>query len=83
MKALDDKGIRTFIDDEELQKGNEITTSFLKAIDESMMVIIVLSENYAYSSFFLQELSKILDTMKDKVGRSVLTVFYKVDPSKV
>jgi len=82
-KALDDKGVRTFIDDEELQKGNEITPTLLKAIEDSMMAIVVLSENYAFSSFCLQELSKILDTMKDKVGRSVLPVFYKVDPSDI
>jgi hypothetical protein len=82
-KALDDKGVRTFIDDEELQKGNEIRPILLKAIEDSMMAIVVLSENYASSSFCLQELSKIIDTMKDKVGRSILPVFYKVDPSDV
>jgi len=82
-KALDDKGVRTFIDDEELQKGDEITPSLLKAIEESQIAIVVLSENYASSFFCLKELSKIIDTMKDKVGRSVLPVFYKVDPSHV
>ncbi|AES76353.1 disease resistance protein (TIR-NBS-LRR class) [Medicago truncatula] len=63
--------------------GDEITPSLLKAIEDSMMAIIVLSENYASSSFCLQELSHILDTMKDKAGRYVLPVFYKVDPSHV
>jgi len=82
-KALDDKGVRTFMDAKELKKGEEITPSLLKAIEDSMMAIVVLSENYATSSFCLQELSKILDMMKDKVGRSVLPVFYKVDPSDV
>jgi hypothetical protein len=82
-KALDDKGIRTFIDDKNLEKGDEITPSLLKAIDDSMMAIVVLSENYATSSFCLQELSKIIDSMKDKADRSILPVFYKVDPSDV
>ena len=82
-QALDDKGVRTFIDDEKLKKGDEITPSLLKAIEDSMMAIIVLSENYASSSFCLQELSKILNTMKDKAGRYILPVFYKVDPSDV
>jgi hypothetical protein len=81
-KALDDKGVRTFIDNVKLLKGDEITPSLLKAIDESMMAIVVLSENYASSSFCLQELSKILDAIKDK-GRCVLPVFYKVDPSDI
>ena len=40
-------------------------------------------KNYASSSFCLQELSKILDTMKDNVVHSILPVFYKVDPSDV
>ncbi|RHN40074.1 putative TIR domain, winged helix-turn-helix DNA-binding domain-containing protein [Medicago truncatula] len=81
-KALDDKGVRTFMDDKEIKKGEEITPSLLKAIEDSKMAIVVLSKNYASSSFCLQELSKILDTMKDKVvDRSVLPVFYKVDPS--
>jgi hypothetical protein len=82
-KALDDKGVRTFMDDRELQKGEEITSSLFKAIEDSQIAIVVLSKNYAFSSFCLQELSKILDTMKDKVVRSVLPIFYDVDPSDV
>jgi hypothetical protein len=53
-KSLDDKGVRTFIDENNLQKGEEITPSLLNAIEESMMAIVVLSENYASSSFCLQ-----------------------------
>ncbi|KEH32795.1 disease resistance protein (TIR-NBS-LRR class) [Medicago truncatula] len=82
-KALDDKGVRTFMDDDELRKGEEITPSLLKAIEDSMMAIIVLSKNYASSSFCLQEFSKILDSMMKDTGRFVLPVFYKVDPSDV
>jgi len=67
-KALDDNGVRTFIDDKELKKGDEITPTITRAIEESMMAIVVLSENYASSSFCLQELLKILDKMKGKVG---------------
>nr|AKQ06244.1 disease resistance protein [Caragana korshinskii] len=81
-KALHDRGIRTFMDDEELRKGDEIAPSLVKAIEQSRMAIIVLSKNYASSSFCLQELSNILDCIKDK-GRSVLPVFYDVDPFDV
>ncbi|XP_058776591.1 disease resistance protein RPV1-like [Vicia villosa] len=81
-KALDDKGVRTFMDDEKLQKGDEITPSLLKAIEHSKIAIVVLSKNYASSSFCLQELSKILDSVNGK-DRSILPVFYKVDPSDV
>ncbi|MCI33495.1 disease resistance protein, partial [Trifolium medium] len=48
--ALSDKGIRTFIDDKELQRGDEITPSLLKNIEGSRIAIIVFSENYATSS---------------------------------
>ncbi|XP_050916962.1 disease resistance protein Roq1 isoform X2 [Lathyrus oleraceus] len=81
-KALDDKGVRTFMDDDGLQKGDEITPSLLKAIEHSKIAIVVLSKNYASSSFCLQELSKILDSINGK-DRSILPVFYKVDPSDV
>ncbi|MCI11670.1 resistance protein [Trifolium medium] len=81
-KALQDRGINTFIDDEELRKGEEITPSLIKAIEDSNMAIIVLSKNYASSSFCLQELYTILDCIKDK-GRCVWPVFYEVDPSDV
>ncbi|XP_061342557.1 disease resistance protein Roq1-like isoform X2 [Gastrolobium bilobum] len=81
-KALSDKGIFTFIDDEELQKGGKITTSLLKAIQQSRIAIVVLSTNYASSSFCLEELSNITDFIKRK-DRLVLPVFYKVDPSDV
>ncbi|CAJ2667105.1 unnamed protein product [Trifolium pratense] len=81
-KALQDRGVNTFIDDEKLRKGEEITLSLVKAIEDSNMAIVVLSKNYASSSFCLQELSTILDCIKDK-GRCVLPVFYLVDPSDV
>jgi len=80
-KALCVRGIYTFIDDEELQSGEEITPSLRKAIEESRIAIVVLSHNYASSSFCLDELVVILDC-KNK-GLLVIPVFYKVDPSDV
>ncbi|KAL5173145.1 TMV resistance protein N [Glycine soja] len=79
-KALHDKGIRTFIDDEELQRGEEITPALMKAIQDSRVAITVLSEDYASSSFCLDELATILDQRKRLL---VIPVFYKVDPSDV
>ncbi|KAL2334999.1 hypothetical protein Fmac_016212 [Flemingia macrophylla] len=81
-KALRDKGIHTFIDDEELQRGEEIAPSLLKAIQESRIAIPVFSQNYASSTFCLDELVHILSCFKEK-GRLVLPVFYDVDPSHV
>nr|WIL60023.1 nodulation protein [Melilotus officinalis] len=81
-KALSDKGIHTFIDDEELKRGDEITPSLLKSIEDSRVAIIVFSKDYASSSFCLDELSHIIHYFKEK-GRLVLPVFYDVDPSHV
>ncbi|MED6107802.1 hypothetical protein PIB30_017692 [Stylosanthes scabra] len=81
-EALSNKGIHSFIDDQELQKGDEITPSLLRSIQESRIAIIVLSPNYASSSFCLDELVHILHYIKGN-NRLVLPVFYKVDPSDV
>jgi len=59
-KALCNRGIHTFIDDEELQSGEEITPALQKSIEESRIAIVVLSQNYASSSFCLDELATIL-----------------------
>jgi hypothetical protein len=81
-KALQDKGIITFIDDNHLHKGDQITPSLLKAIENSRIAIVVLSKNYASSSFCLQELCKIIDCVTEN-GVLVLPVFYDVEPSNV
>jgi len=80
-KALNDKGIHTFIDDEKLQGGEEITPTLMKAIEESQIAITVLSHNYASSSFCLDELVHIIDCKRK--GLLVLPVFYNLDPSDV
>ncbi|KHN24419.1 TMV resistance protein N [Glycine soja] len=81
-KALHDKGIHTFIDDEKLQRGEEITPALMKAIQDSRVAITVLSEHYASSSFCLDELATILHCHQRK-RLLVIPVFYKVDPSDV
>jgi len=81
-KALTDKGIKTFIDDNDLQRGDEITPSLLKAIEESRIFIPVFSINYATSKFCLDELVHIIHCYKTK-GRIVMPVFFGVDPTNV
>ncbi|XP_025649478.1 disease resistance protein Roq1 isoform X2 [Arachis hypogaea] len=80
--ALNRKGITTYRDDNNLRKGNVISDELLKAIEESMFAIIVLSPNYASSTWCLDELCKILDC-KNKLGLQMVTVFYGVEPSVV
>ncbi|KAK3416186.1 hypothetical protein EUGRSUZ_H02032 [Eucalyptus grandis] len=80
--ALDQVGISTYIDNEELRKGEQISPALMKAIEESQIAIVVFSENYASSTWCLEEISKIMEC-KEKKGLKVLPVFYKVEPREV
>ena len=80
--ALCQKGINTFIDNDELKRGEVISSALVTAIENSMFSIIVLSENYASSRWCLEELVKILECKENK-GQTVLPIFYHVDPSDV
>ncbi|XP_057419968.1 disease resistance protein RPV1-like isoform X2 [Lotus japonicus] len=75
------KRIQTFID-YRLDKGDAISPELCKAMEESMIYIIIFSQHYASSSWCLDELDKILKCKK-RYGRNVIPVFYKVDPSNV
>lgn len=79
-KALNDRGIRTFMDDD--NKKLENREKHFKTIEESKTAIIVLSKNYASSLSCLEQLASILDCMKRK-RRLVWPVFYNMGPSDV
>ncbi|MED6147420.1 hypothetical protein PIB30_043890 [Stylosanthes scabra] len=81
-EALNRKGITTYRDDNNLRKGDVISDELLKAIEESMFAVIVLSPNYASSTWCLDELCKILDC-KNKLGLHLEVVFYGVKPCDV
>ena len=80
--ALIRKKVETFIDNNELQKGDEISAALIKAIEESHVSIVIFSENYASSKWCLNELKKILECKKYK-EQIVIPVFYNIDPSHV
>ncbi|XP_028950301.1 disease resistance protein RUN1-like isoform X3 [Malus domestica] len=79
--ALESHGIITFRDDPKLHKGESISPGLLTAIEQSRCALIVLSENYASSSWCLIELLHILKCMEARAA--VLPIFYNVDPSDV
>ncbi|TQD88246.1 hypothetical protein C1H46_026127 [Malus baccata] len=81
-EALTKAGINAFIDDEELKKGEELTTAFERAIQGSKISIIVFSRQYANSSWCLEELVKIMECRRT-LGQLVLPIFYDVEPSHV
>ena len=75
------KKIETYIDDRR-EKGGGISLELVKAIEESKISVIIFSENYASSSWCLDELVHILKC-KGEYGQIVIPVFYNVDPSHV
>ncbi|XP_061342776.1 uncharacterized protein LOC133288950 [Gastrolobium bilobum] len=77
------KGISTFVDDENLRIGEGISPSLRKAIEESRILIIVLSENYASSRWCLDELVEIVNCIKRNNKQLVFPIFYHVDPTDV
>ncbi|XP_062017315.1 probable disease resistance protein At4g27220 [Rosa rugosa] len=79
---LQKRDIKTFMDDTGLETGKQISPSLLIAIKESWSAIVVLSPNYASSSWCLHELAMIIECMEDK-NMIVLPIFYGVDPSDV
>ncbi|KAJ4831152.1 hypothetical protein Tsubulata_000691 [Turnera subulata] len=79
--SLRRKQIQTFIDNN-LRRGEEISPSLLRAIEESKLAIVIFSTNYASSRWCLDELVKILQC-KRMNGQVVIPVFYLVDPSDV
>ncbi|CAJ1978701.1 unnamed protein product [Sphenostylis stenocarpa] len=81
-QALRSKGIDAFKDDEDLKKGESIAPELLQAIQGSRIFIAVFSKNYAFSTWCLRELAEICKCVKTS-RRSVVPIFYDVDPSEV
>jgi len=74
--------IRTFLDDKEIPKGETISTELLNAIQGSKISIVVFSKRYAYSSWCLDELAKIIEC-RQTIGCTLIPIFYHMDPSDV
>ncbi|KAG4177041.1 hypothetical protein ERO13_A11G282604v2 [Gossypium hirsutum] len=55
------KKIETFIDNEELLRGDEISGALLTVIKESRVSVIVFSKDYVSSKWCLEDLVKIMD----------------------
>ncbi|XP_070673106.1 disease resistance protein RPV1-like isoform X3 [Malus domestica] len=81
--ALEQAGIHTFRDDDEIERGENIELELDKAIQESQVSIIVFSKGYASSRWCLNELVKIVERRNTDRRHVVLPVFYDVDPSDV
>ena len=80
-KGLESKGIIAFVDDE-MERGESVGPLLVGAIRQSRVAIVLLSSNYASSSWCLDELVEIMKC-RDEYKQPVLPIFYKVDPSDV
>ncbi|CAN1227687.1 Disease resistance protein L6 [Linum grandiflorum] len=82
-RDLDRSKIRTFLDDVELRKGEEIAPSLVKAIEESKVYIPILSQNYASSKWCLRELALMMKCRNQGNGHIILPIFYMMAPRDV
>ncbi|XP_020972092.1 disease resistance protein RML1B-like isoform X2 [Arachis ipaensis] len=81
-KELHHNHIDFFVDDEKLHPGDDISSTLIQAIEESSISLVIFSENYASSTWCLNELVKVIQCMKQD-QRIVIPVFYNVVPSDV
>ncbi|CAN6879471.1 unnamed protein product [Brassica oleracea] len=81
LKEMQRKGITTFID-HEIKRSKAIGPELVAAIRGSRIAVILLSKNYASSTWCLNELLEIM-SCKEERGQTVMPVFYDVDPSDV
>ncbi|CAH8256742.1 unnamed protein product [Arabidopsis lyrata] len=72
----------TMFDDQGIERSETIAPSLIQAIRESRILIVILSTNYASSSWCLNELVEIMECKK-VMGQIVMTIFYGVDPTHV
>ncbi|KAI3739215.1 hypothetical protein L2E82_29614 [Cichorium intybus] len=80
--ALMNANINTFLDDEEIEIGDDLKPELESAIKASRAYVIVLSKNYASSRWCLDELVLILEQRKTS-NRIVIPIFYHVEPTHV
>ncbi|CAI0459131.1 unnamed protein product [Linum tenue] len=80
MEALSREQIKVFLDD--MLEKTECIDVLITLLRRSALSIVIFSENFADSSWCLDEVATISQSMEE-FGHRVLPVFYKVDPSEV
>ncbi|KAF8074292.1 hypothetical protein N665_1115s0008 [Sinapis alba] len=81
LNEFERKGINTFKDNQ-IKRGKYISPQLKQAIRESRICLVILSKNYASSSWTLGELVEIMES-RQASGKTVMTIFYDVEPSHV
>lgn len=80
--ALCRYNVRTFRDTEQLRTGEVISDTLIQAIRKSKTYVVVFSENYASSTWCLDELAEIYSCY-ETMNRLVIGVYYNINPSVV
>ncbi|GLJ08125.1 hypothetical protein SUGI_0081740 [Cryptomeria japonica] len=75
---LENKGLKVFFDKKSIQVGNSIPQSIEDAIYSASLHIVIISANYAESTWCLKELNLIL-----KTGAPIIPLFCGVKPSEL
>ncbi|XP_021825694.1 uncharacterized protein LOC110766634 [Prunus avium] len=75
------KGIDTFSDEEKLERRKPKAPKLLKAVEHSKFAVVVLFEDYASSTWCLDELAHIVQCMKE-ARLEVFPVFYHIEASE-
>ncbi|KAG7544876.1 Leucine-rich repeat [Arabidopsis suecica] len=81
LKEFERKGISTFLDNNIRRRRSKLIDR-IRAIRRSRISIVILSRNYASSSWCLDELVEIMKCNYE-LGQRVVPVFYKLQPSDV
>ncbi|XP_056173944.1 TMV resistance protein N-like [Syzygium oleosum] len=79
---LVEAGIRVFNDRYDLTPGKEIGLELREALVRSRISIAILSKNYAFSEFCLNELVQMWECRKTN-GQIIFPIFYDVSPMDV
>lgn len=75
------KGINTFVDDQ-MTRTKSIGLELVRAIRASRIGIVILTKNYASSSWCLDELVEIMKC-RNTTRLQVMPIFYEMNPSDV
>ncbi|KAJ9559061.1 hypothetical protein OSB04_013675 [Centaurea solstitialis] len=81
-KMLIDSNFTIFLDEEEIETGEDLKPELENAIKASRASIVVLSKNYASSTWCLDELVMILEQRRNS-NHIVIPIFHHVEPTDV
>lgn len=80
--SLEQKGITTFKDDKKLERGVSLSSGIVKAIDESQIFLVTLSEDFASSTWCLNELVEILECTETSNLQTICEAFRENEEAK-